>query len=182
MNRPLIAALSILAALAGNARAEPMSNDERTPATAGLISVGTPLAGVGMTLGCWSAIVDGSGGDHTGAKACVAVGIATTFAGATLGHVYAGEIWSSGLAVKLIGVGLLGVGALEATAVHQSGEVAPGAPLIVGGIATILVGSVIEMVSAPGAARRHNRRLRERAIVVPTASADGAGVALAGRF
>jgi hypothetical protein len=148
----------------------------RDPATAGLLSGGITFAGglvVAMAVDRDSAALGALGG----------TGLAL---GPSTGHWYAGEVVNPGLGVR---VGGLAVAALGATMIHDgrgadgacdSTRCRVGTGLAVAGPVLVAGGTLYEILTAPGAARAHNRR---RALgVTPAALDDGFGFTVAGNF
>jgi len=60
---------------------------------------------------------------------------------------------------------------------------AKGTTIMIAGMAMFAGGTIDDIVTAPGRARRHNERIRALAVsVTPIVRHDGGGLALVGRF
>ncbi len=112
-------------------------------------------------------------------------GLAGIAIGPSLGHIYAGDAWNTGLQLRLVSLatGAAGVvmiarsGELFGPSTNSAGSNAGASLLLVGLVGQ--AGTLYEIVDASGATRRANER---RLQLVPTIASDAAGASLAGRF
>lgn len=163
----------------------PTDTAEVSARTALGLSVGVTLAGAGLVGLGWHALNSGSAPGAV-PEVLLGAGVAAVGLGPTVGHWYAGRVMTRGLATRLAGTAVaLGGAALlivDSACDHcDHADVAPGDVLMGLGIAAIVVGTVDDIVSAPGAARRKNAAER-RVTVTPTLSPGRAGLAVAGTF
>lgn len=104
--------------------------------------------------------------------------------GPTSGHLYAGEYWNRGLAVRLVSgtVMVLAAGAIDdvSSETDHNGNQGAAAVTVVAGL-VLLGASVYECATAPRAARRYNARHASLAIA-PVVSHEQQGVAVVGTF
>ena len=202
-----LAALGILVVLASSARAQPEpvllppqavaplpASPETTvtwksPAVAGVLSIGVTLAGLGLVAGAGLIVTHDD--DSRIAIGLAVTGEASFVLGPTTGHIYAGRAWNTGLKWRLISVGtfmgslMIGTGCVECSGDHPvvvASIVGMGASVI--GLAAA---TIYEMADAPGAARRANerrRRAREQGFQIgfTPAVSGGLGASAVGRF
>ncbi len=153
---------------------------ERSPGTALALSLGGTIGAYVLATG--SGLAESEGLAATGALGA--------FLAPSFGHWYAGDPWTDGLTLRLAGAGGVMVGALlllgECGFEGGDCDETPGAVLLYGGAAAYVFGTILDIATAPGAAHKHNARLRERAArgwaVAPTFTRDRAGLAIGGRF
>ncbi|MBL8623286.1 MAG: hypothetical protein JNK64_18385 [Myxococcales bacterium] len=163
----------------------PTDAAEVSPNTALGLSVGVTLAGVGLVGLGWNAL-DSAASTGPVPEVLLGAGVAAVGLGPTVGHWYAGRVMTRGLATRLAGTAaVLGGAALliadSACDDCERPDVSAGDLLMGLGVAAIVVGTVDDIVSAPGAARRTNAAQR-RVTVTPTISPRQAGLAVAGTF
>jgi hypothetical protein len=162
---------------------EPGAPGDRSPALAGLISIGMPVTGV--LLASAAARVGATG--KTAAAVLGSIGAAMIVVGPTLGHTYAGRTWNPGLKWRLITLGVAAGALIPLSACTGRDFSCNGSALgtigvigLLGAGLTHLGATAYEMFTAPGAARRANERGRKVEIV--PAIPGGAGVRLVGQF
>jgi hypothetical protein len=146
--------------------------------------VGLGLAGAGLYIANLDPTCSGDSNvacvDHfpLGLKLTVAGG-ALLAVGPSLGHIYNGRPWTTGLKVRLVGTGIAGLGL--ATAVFAPSDcdafVCPlqgvGMLVVIGGAATFAVGAGIDAVRAQSAVRERNAQLTVTQLRTPSGSAPG---------
>ena len=149
-------------------------------------SEGTALAlSLGTTAAAWGLVALGS--ESKKWEDIASYGALTTIFTPSIGHWYAGKFFTRGMGVRLGGAAsaLMGVGvALSECPILGSDpdcESTAGGVLIGLGAVLFAVGTIDDIVTAPGRVREYNRRLHDVA-VVPAVHDGGAGLALAGRF
>lgn len=157
--------------------------NEKSPGTALILSLGGTVAAFA---------IGGVANENAllGTASGLGVWLAPSF-----GHWYAGDGWTTGLTYRMAGGAAMAAGAIwvlsECSLGHDNnggddcGE--PGFALIIGGAAAFVGGMVYDIATAPGAARRHNERQRQRVMqyqyaVTPTIGGDRVGLAIGGRF
>jgi len=187
----------------GNADAQPSQSPLNSPPAApvpeqvtqpGDKDPNTALAlSLGGTVGSIALLSLGSNSDSGAMTTAGSLGL---WLAPSFGHWYAGEGWTKGLSLRVGGsaaavVGVMWVFTSCVTAVDSDGGGSDdscgsgGWALAVGGTAAFVGGMVYDIATAPGAARRHNARARERlqgVSVQPTFGSHRAGVAVSGRF
>lgn len=152
---------------------EPRTGGKSTNEAFGLSALGT-VAGIGfMAIGAhWSSTPAGM------------VGGGLFLVGPTLGHVYAGDTWNTGLAIRLAsGAVVLVGGAFALRCIGECSQsdhnaAAVGAVFASIGVLTYAGATLYEIGTAPEAAARYNRDHHLDVTVVPT----GTGLAIAGTF
>ena len=158
------------------------SDDYRSPAVALGLSAGITVGGVAL-LATASAIQP----DNDTEVALVTSGLVLAAVGPTVGNIYAGKVWNRGLQLRLAGLptGLLGVGIMVAANCYLGCPGSRKAMQIGGGVLLLgsllyAVGTVVEIVHAPYAAKQRNER---RSIAIAPSIAPGnAGVVIGGAF
>lgn len=110
-----------------------------------------------------------------------AIGLAGLALGPSLGHVYAGEYLTGGLALRAAGMTVAILGLREGTTCADGDCIAKGAvaAAVLGG-AAFAAGIIWDVATAPRAARRWNER--HGLSIAPVVTDDGAGVTLGGSF
>lgn len=157
-----------------------------SPGTALGLSLGVTLAGVGL-VALGGAAIDDVDAPSDAAAGVIVAGVAAAAVGPTVGHWYARDAWTRGLATRLGGAAAIAAGFAMMDTMCDERDPCGGADDTVGtalfalGVTAIVVGTVDDIVTAPGAARRHNAAER-RVTVTPTLSPRQAGLAVAGTF
>jgi len=152
--------------------------DEVSETTALTLSLGGTLLSAGLVTAGW---LDESPG-------LTGLGVLGAYAAPSFGHWYSGDYWTRGLGLRLAGTGVAMLGGLVAfTECPPRSDCEPsplGVSLAIGGAAVLVAGAAYDVATAPDAARRHNRRVREARglIVTPTFTGRQVGMAVAGRF
>jgi hypothetical protein len=111
-----------------------------------------------------------------------AIGIAGLALGPSLGHVYAGEYITGGLALRAAGMTAAILGYREASRCSEVGDcnMTAGAGGVILGASAFAAGIIWDVATAPRAARRWNER--HGISIAPVITDDGASVTLGGRF
>lgn len=151
------------------------SDGPRSPRTALALSIGTTLAGGAALLA----------GVETDNDALGWTGAALVFAGPSTGHVYSHHYLTRGLGVRTAGVAIAVLGFSYAVDDCEGCDAQElGLTLIGVGAAAYAAGTIDDVLTAPGAARRYNRA--HHAItdlsVAPVVSPHHTGFAVSGRF
>ncbi len=111
-----------------------------------------------------------------------AAGGITAVVGPTVGHIYAGHTWNSGLTMRLVSLAATAVG----IGLAFDNDAAAAATLLVLGGLGYTTGAIYEIVTAPEAVHEYNRAHGFEAsfTFAPVKARDGAapGLALVGRF
>ena len=193
MRRAVALTLALLASTAaaqpGATRPQPV--DERDEGTALALSLGG-------TLGSYAALAFAIAVDSPASGAIGTIGAIGIVAAPTAGHWYAGRIVTRGLGLRAAGLVVLIAGGLadsEGCGLFYSGHGDPepddcgdnfrttkGTALMAAGAALFLGGTVDDIITAPGAARRRNERARATLTLAPLVHHHGGGLALAGTF
>ncbi|HUQ01897.1 MAG TPA: hypothetical protein VM261_05340 [Kofleriaceae bacterium] len=143
---------------------------------------------LGGTIASYVLIVAADEGQNDGLATLGALGV---FLMPTSGHWYAGKVWTDGLTLRAAGIGAVFVGAMIALGdcgfESECDDEGPAIAMLILGTGAYVGGTVLDIATAPGQARRYNARLRERATagswaIAPTISRDGGGLVLGGRF
>lgn len=166
----------------------------KSPGTALALSLGVTAGGLGL-VALGSSLDHGSSRD-TG-ESLATVGSIAFFVGPTVGHIYAGNTWNTGLKWRLgsLAVSFGGLvyalsqcGIFDECTQAENDRAGIGAAVAVGGMITYFGATIYEVATAPASARnynleytRYNMNLRPRMQVVPMAG-RAPGLALAGTF
>jgi hypothetical protein len=141
-----------------------------------VISAAGTLAGGALFLASW----------NTDDSTLFALGTGALMLGPSAGHWYAGQALTWGLPVRLAGAGLAVAGAMAyagCTTVSLGEDDCNSQGLIIGGLATIGAGALIDIATAGRSARAYNERHWQLA---PTMVSDGQaramGFGLSGSF
>lgn len=162
--------------------------DARPAYRSPLVAFGLALAGgtVGLVL---MASVLPQGAADVGEKALNARGIAFIL-GPSAGHIYVGDPWTLGLLARATGAAALVTGSILCSMEEYGCNAGDsGATLAIGGLVTMLGAGAFEVVTAPHAAMRFNRREQARfarratssVVIAPLVGRD-TGLAVSGRF
>jgi hypothetical protein len=162
---------------------QPLQNEvpagwELSESTAVWLSIGGTAASWGLILAATQ--LDGSG---SGVATLAAL---ATMAAPGLGHMYADAFATRGLAVRFGGAGIALLGTILRVLQYADGRPSDSGDLLTGGMvlggaALFAAGTIDDIVTAPAAVRRYNRRLHGLAIT-PILGPDRGGVALAAHF
>jgi hypothetical protein len=189
---------SLLLSLAGRADAQPgmtplPSTPEATPApmpASAPAGSAEPLSedlalwlSVGGSVGSWTLLIGALyldlSDDQGDSLALSGIGAASVVLAPSLGHWYADTTFTRGMGLRaagLVSVIYGGANMFNETSSHQE----LGRWLFLAGVGLMLGGTIDDMVTAPGRARRRNQELG--LAVAPLATPHSAGLALAGRF
>jgi hypothetical protein len=201
--RSVVVTLSLVLVLAGTAAAQP-GMTEPTPMPAQpmqpmqqpmpqgeQLSEGTALGlSLGGTIVSWVLVGVASGQNNQSSGSTETMGtigaFGTMFA-PSFGHWYAHSFATRGLGLRALGIGSALVGVMVALSecplfsegeCHESG-LAP--VLLIAGAGLYIGGTIDDIATAPGKARRYNHRF-ENVSVVPVVRHDSGGFAVMGRF
>lgn len=150
------------------------------------LSIGVTVAGVGL-VALGGAAIDDIDAPSEAAAGLIVAGVAAAAVGPTTGHWYAHDAWTRGLATRLGGAAAIAAGFGMMDTMCDDRDPCGGVDDTVGtalfalGVTAIVVGTIDDIVTAPGAARRHNAAQR-RVTVAPMVSPQQAGLAVAGTF
>lgn len=183
MLRVLVASVLVLAAVPALAAAQPASTPP-TPAAGERYDPGLALAlSVGGTVVGYAAMYASV---DQGAPWLAGVGAGLAVIGPSAGHWYTGHYFTRGLGARVIGAAALAGGAAlypDDCGADRFDEPCPDSPgavaLIITGVVLVIAGTVDDVVTAPGEARRRNRRA---VAFAPIVAPDRTGVALVGTF
>ena len=126
----------------------------------------------------------GDGGSGTSnAGAIGTIGALGTFFAPSFGHLYARSFTSRGLGVRSVGVTTVLVAGmiLVVEGVTRNTNLLPAQAVFIAGAGLYVGGTIDDIVTAPGEARRYNRRF-ENVAIVPVIRGDNSGVMITGRF
>ncbi len=158
------------------------THGDRSAGTAVALSLGVTVAGV-VAVGIGAMKVNGESPAVGGVL--VGVGIGALLVSPTVGHIYAGHTWNSGLRLRVIGLAIgipSSLGAATCLFARCDPAVAVAAALVaLGGVATYAVGEIVEIGTIPRAVHRYNAGLG----IAPIATRDGTlapGLAFSARF
>lgn len=158
--------------------------NEKSPGTALILSLGGTVASFAIAA-------SGTENALLGTTAGLGMWLAPSF-----GHWYVGDGWTTGLTYRMAGGAAVAAGAIWVVSQCVSHDGGGGSgddcgtggfALMIGGGAAFFGGMIYDIATAPGAARRHNERQRQRATqyqysVTPTIGGDRVGFAVGGRF
>lgn len=174
----------VLVLIARVAAADPTEPSEiKNPDTALALSVGATAVSVGMVA---------LGTQHGSSGDLIAVGVLSSLVTPSLGHWYAGDYFTTGLGIRLISAATFVGGVAEVFASscwdspcnENTGGAQTGAVLAIMGMIGYGTGTVLDIATAPKAAREYNAR--HRLVVTPTLltppSGPVMGVGIGGRF
>jgi hypothetical protein len=163
--------------------------EEVDPSVALALSLGGTVASYGL-IGAAIGARSGTLGN---------IGLVGVLVAPSFGHFYVGKYATRGMLLRGLGIVTFIVGALadsEGCSLFYSGHGDPepedcgedfrtpkGTAIMIAGMAMFAGGTIDDIVTAPGRARRHNERIRALAVsVTPIVRQDGGGLALVGRF
>ncbi len=159
--------------------------DYRDPTTALWLSAGITAGGLALVVGM---AVKPSGFDLPSpiAEAAVIAGVAGLVVGPTVGHIYAGHTGSVGLGLRAGSLVPMALGALGEFACGLAANSCSSAEpvLLLAGAAGYVTGTVLEIATAGGAARDHDRGLGATLSFTPVRGAQKTvpGVGIVGKF
>lgn len=158
----------VLLALASPARAEPTAPPEpKSPVTATALALtGTivPLAVIGAGIGANDTRV-------------MLGGMAGLMIAPSIGHWYAGEAFTTGMGIRIVGGGIAMLS--FAYLIETDGESSAAGYLMLGGAGCAALGAVVDIVTAPGAVDAWNKKHVD---VTVMKTGTGYGIGLVGRF
>jgi hypothetical protein len=183
-----------------SARAQPGAMPSPQPPPPDDVSETTALAlSLGGTLASYAAVTFAAA-VHTSASSTIGtIGVFGVLGAPTAGHWYSGRIVTRGLGLRGAGIVVLLVGAIadsEGCSLVYGGDAVSeepddcgdnfrtkkGTALMIAGAALFLGGTLDDIITAPGAARRRNAQHRANLTLAPLVHHDGGGLALAGTF
>ena len=144
------------------------------------------LLSLGGTAASWTLVGVAVAMDNNGNRTAAnigALGLVGTFFAPSFGHWYARSFLSRGLGLRAAGVSteLLAfmVLVVEGVTGQDNSRLAEG--IAIAGAALYVAGTIDDIVTAPGSARRYNQRF-QYLTVAPMIRPDAGGVMLTGRF
>jgi len=155
------------------------SGEELSEDTAVLLSLGGTL--VSWTLIGVATHMDNESGN---AGRIAKIGALGSLLAPSFGHWYARSFFTCGLTLRLAGVvaGFLGfVGVLACEEDCTSSGPALSAGLLLAGAGLYIGGTIDDIVTAPGEARRYNQRF-QNVTIAPMIGRDNRGLMITGRF
>jgi hypothetical protein len=111
--------------------------------------------------------------------------IGGTMLGPSVGHWYAGKLFTRGAAMRLLGAGIIGVGFLAAKKYPENdGDFIDdrGFGIAIGGTVVILLGALVDIGTAGDSARKRNERVTPTVTAIRTPSGSTPALGLAGTF
>jgi hypothetical protein len=138
---------------------------------------------LGGTAVSWTMLIAGlkANDDNPAADRIAEIGAFGTLFAPTLGHWYAREIVTRGLGLRLAGLGALMFGTILVLGCEDECSSWPLEGALLLGTGLYVAGTIDDVATAPGAARRYNQRFSGLAIA-PMIRRDAAGVMLGARF
>jgi hypothetical protein len=183
----------LVLAMAGTAAAQPgvtspsfpppqpmqQPGEELSETTALLLSLGGTAASWGLIAVAIE--MDDQGISHAGAIGTI--GALGTFFAPSFGHLYAHSFTSRGLGLRSAGVVAVLVAGMIAVEEGVTGNSNPHPveAFLIAGAGLYVGGTIDDIVTAPGEARRYNHRFGNVAIV-PMIRGDNSGFMITGRF
>ena len=192
--RSAVAAALLVVAVAGTAAAQPGATPPTSVVPQPMVRPGEELSettalwlSLGGTAASWTLVVVGFKMDSGGkgiAGSIAAGGLLGTLVAPGFGHWYARSYLSRGLGLRFVGIATA-LAALvseffECTGVSCQRPLLPEV-LLFTSLGLYAGGTIDDVVTAPGKARRYNHRFQNMAIV-PVIRADTSGFAITGRF
>ena len=175
-----LASVAVLTATLAAAAPADADTDPRPPRSEN-VALGLSLGGSLMSVGLMAAALSDLPNDDSDAATLWATGILTLAITPSLGHLYAGDVWTPGLGVRAAGAALAAVGAVQSVdcLFESCGFVDGGGAALVAGAGLVAIGAVWDIATARDAARRYNEK---RISLVPSAPGANIGLSLVGRF
>jgi hypothetical protein len=182
----------LVLAMAGNAAAQPsltppspsppqpaLQGDELSETTALWLSLGG-------TAASWTLIAVAADMDHRGsskAGSIATIGAFGTLLAPSFGHWYARSPVTRGLGMRLAGASAVFLGVMIAIGCDGCSGSGVNLPLVLAltGTGLYIGGTIDDIVTAPGKARRYNHRFQD-VTVVPMIHRDNSGFMITGRF
>jgi hypothetical protein len=161
----------------------------KSPGTALALSLGVTAGGVALAYLAEDLDHDGNGN----ADALGTLGSIAFFVGPTVGHIYAGNTWNTGLKWRLAGLGVSfgglvfafsQCGIFEGCSQSEQDAADVGAAIAIGGVIMYVGGTIYEIATAGRSAREFNLDYSRRRLQLQIAPMPGRapGLALAGSF
>jgi hypothetical protein len=182
-----IATAALLIALASSAIAQPSMSPPQ-PAVPAPQLVDPPLSeqfalglSLGLTAGSWALVVGSVYATVPEAPpaSLFGLGLLGTYLAPSTGHWYAGSFLTRGLVIRSVGAVAAFSGFVKAISCETCDE-NNVLLLFWGGLALYAVGTIDDIVTAPGRVRRKNRALGYT--IAPVVTPSSTGVMLGGRF
>ena len=172
-----VAALTTTIATIAPAQAEPSSPKSETTALA--LSLGGTVASVGVAAYGFANMIDGH--EESSSVGLWAGGLLSLVITPSLGHIYAGDGMTNGLALRAGGAAVAVVGFFQwARCTDENcGFLEGGHPTLLVGGGLAAAGVIWDIATARKAARRTNEK---RLSLVPAAAGAKVGLSLAGSF
>jgi len=163
---------------------------KKSQAVAAVLPISGLIGGIGLVVVADQVLDVGFNPRHPVAAGVVAwTGIAVSAIAPSLGQIYAGNAWNTGLKARMVGAAMIASGLILSSTSPQSpsgryeNRGIAGVVIAIGGAVPFIGGSIHEIVTAPRAARRNNQRAAKRSIsVVPVAVGAELGLSVSGSF
>jgi len=144
------------------------------------------LLSLGGTAASWTLVavaVEMADRGTSNAGAIGTIGVLGTFFAPSFGHWYAHSFTSRGLGLRSAGVVTVLVAGmiLVVEGVTRNTNLLPAQAVFIAGAGLYVGGTIDDIVTAPGAARRYNHRF-ENVAIVPMIRGDNSGFMITGRF
>ncbi len=156
----------------------------KSPGTALALSLGVTAGGLALA---WAA--EGASGDQ--ADSLATLGSIAFLVGPTVGHIYAGNTWNTGLKWRLASVGVMLGGAmyafsqcglLEDCTAEQNDRADVGVAIAIGGFISFGAATVYEVATAGSSAREYNVEYSRRRLQIAPMAGGSPGLSIAGTF
>jgi hypothetical protein len=157
------------------AHAEPTDTAAKDPTVATALSIGATLipAVAGIAL------------DNRHDATSATLVISGVMLGPSVGHWYAGKVFTRGAAMRLLGAGIIGVGFLAAKKYPENdGDFIDdrGLGIAIGGTVVIVLGALVDWGTAGESARKRNERITPTVTAIKTPTGSTPALGLAGSF
>lgn len=173
-----VAVLTAILAAAAPAHAEPdeSKSEAKSETTAFTLSLGGTLASASL-------MAYGLSRPAASGVAMFDIGLLSTLITPSLGHFYAGDIWTAGLGMRAAGGAVALVGVAQALGCLDTEDTCNfvgggGLALTAGGVLAA-AGAFYDIATAPKAARRYNAK---HVSLVPASPGANVGLSIAGQF
>jgi hypothetical protein len=191
-----IAVLGVLITFAGVAAAQPAAVPAKLPSAP--VAQPAPEDGLsegmafglsfGATAASWTVLgasISMAQHNRQGARYVFGIGVLSTTFAPTIGHWYAHRSFTRGLGLRLAGTAAMAIGFRLVVACEEdcpAGYANLVALLLFGGAAIHIAGTIDDVVTARGAARRYNAQQKRIVVPVVNPATGSFGLAFSGRF
>ena len=163
--------------------------DGKSPVVSVVLPIAVMVAGISLLPIVDQQEFEARGGAKTAWNALGWTGIAAFVVGPSLGQIYAGNPWNTGLKIRLLGAATMATGVTIAATGPHSGAATltarDGVGLLIALLGAIpyVGGSLYEIGTSPRAVHAHNERARRTPMtVIPAIGGATLGVTLVGAF